>query len=681
MTRLSSPESVLRKIESVQDRIETLYAVVDRIRELRERLEETATAAAAKETALGERLESMGALEAEYRAAAERLSGLADETARGMERVRTELEWERDGVREAMKTFGEERERHRVLRSVLEGEIRAAARETATGTAYLEARVDAGVREMVLSLARERDEMRADLASALAGLRDEASLVREEAFYLEDRLEAFRTALSDRFDRRVDLLAERQRIFREEASREIHARFDEASGTLADRAEAAEAELRAAGDAERERVSEAVAFLADERREAGTWREAAVREIHERFAAEARTLADRAEAAEAELRAAGDTERERVSEAVAFLGDERREAETRREEAAAEAERLRAEIEAMAESARNRTDRTIADLTAVAAREVNHVAAFVADAETQFRGLRGELGSFRDRMAAAVDEGIETFRNEEIAFRDALRRELDDRVSERLRTVEGALDRGMAALSAERKSTDELHRALEETVAQVNRRIRERTTFFGSRLNNLIVEAQRELSASAEESRSRVDERIRALGVFADKQRAGLGKLRDQLRGFAETMRNRLDADRERRDAEIAAFRSEIEERVDARIVREIERRSGVLRSELEERLDADAEARRTETAAARERAEAVEGRMGALEGSQAEAEAALRQRMSGVKKAVKGLMERQEAADRSIPALEARIAALEEALRNRKGLFPFAGRKREESQ
>jgi chromosome segregation ATPase len=623
MTRLSSPESVLRKIESVQDRIETLYAVVDRIRELRERLEETATAAAAKETTLGERLESLGALEAEYRAAAERLSSLADETARGMERVRTELEWERDGVRETLKTFGEERERHRVLRAVLEGEIRAAARETATGTAYLEARVDAGVREMALSLARERDEMRADLASALAGLRDEAALVREEAFYLEDRLEAFRTALSDRFDRRVDLLAERQRIFREEASREIHARFDEASGTLADRAEAAEAELRAAGDAERERVSEA----------------------------------------------------------VAFLGDERREAETRREEAAAEAERLRAEIEAMAESARNRTDRTIADLTAVAAREVNHVAAFVADAETQFRGLRGELGSFRDRMAAAVDEGIETFRNEEIAFRDALRRELDDRVSERLRTVEGALDRGMAALSAERKSTDELHRALEETVAQVNRRIRERTTFFGSRLNNLIVEAQRELSASAEESRSRVDERIRALGVFADKQRAGLGKLRDQLRGFAETMRNRLDADRERRDAEIAAFRSEIEERVDARILREVERRSGILRSELEERLDADADARRTEAAAARERAEAVEGRMGALEGSQAEAEAALRQRMSGVKKAVKGLMERQEAADRSIPALEARIAALEEALRNRKGLFPFAGRKREESQ
>lgn len=623
MTRLSSPESALRKIESVQDRIDILYGAVDRIQELRDRLAETADAAAAHETALEERLESLGRLEAEYRAAAERLAARSEETAREMERVRVELEWERDGVRNTLRSFGEERDRQRAYRGALETELRAVARETAAGAAYLEARTAESVRETALASARERDEVRSALAAGLDDLRDEAALIREEAFHLEDRLEAFKADLSDRFDRRVDLLAERQRIFRETAVQELNRRFDETAETLEGRTDAAEAALREAGAAERDRVSEAVAFLEAERGAAD------------------------------ERRIAGEAERER----------------------------LRDEVDALVEASRSRADQAIDDLNAVIAREVDHVAAFVADAESQIQGLKGELKGFRDKVAAAVHRRSETLRNEQVAFREALRQELDGRVSERLRAVERAQEQGMAALAAERKSVDETHQTLEEAAAQVSRRIKERTTFFSSRLNNLIVEAQRELSASAETGRNRVEEEIRRMGAFGDRQRAGLGKLREQLRGFAETIKTRVEADRERRTALWETFREEIEARVDARVGREAGRRADALREDLDARLAADAEARRADGETAAARAAAVENRMTALEGSQAEAESALRQRMSKVKKGVQRLLDRQDAADRTIPALEARIAALEETLRSRKGLFPFAGRKREESE
>ena len=620
MTRLSSPESAIRKIAEVEERIETLYAAVDRIQELRNRLSATADAAGEHEIALRERLETLGTLESEYRTAVARLSELGDRTAREMAAVQAALEWERDGVRNTRSDFQAEMERQERLRAALTAEISAAAKETAEGTAWLQDRMDRGLRDLGLAMARERDEIHTAAAEERAAMAEAAELIREEAFHLEDRLERFKSDLSGRFDRRVELLAERQRSFRETAIQDMHRRFTETAESLQARARTVETELREAGAAEQTRVSEAVAFLETER-----------------SAADAR--AETADAQEA---------------------------------------RRRADADALIESTRKRTEQTLGDLNAVMRREVDHVAAFIADAETQIQGLKGELKGFRDRVTGAVNRRAETLRNEQSAFQETLRRELEGRVSESLQTARQTVDRRMEALSSERKSAEEMHQALEEALAQVNRRIQERTSFFSAQLNNLILESQKELSGAAESARSRMEAQARKLGAFADEQRNGLKKLRDQVRGFADTVRERLDADRKRQEAARVEFRKEIGERVDARIGREAARQAEALRAELEKRLAEAAEERRADAEAVHRRAETVEGRMGDLETSQADAESALRQRMSAVKKAVKRLVERQERADRTLPDLEARLAAVEEALRSRKGLFSFAGRKRE---
>jgi len=620
MTRLSSPESAIRKIAEVEERIETLYAAVDRIQELRNRLSATADAAGEHEIALRERLETLGTLESEYRTAVARLSELGDRTAREMAAVQAALEWERDGVRNTRSDFQAEMERQERLRAALAAEISAAAKETAEGTAWLQDRMDRGLRDLGLAMARERDEIQTAAAEERAAMAEAAELIREEAFHLEDRLERFKSDLSGRFDRRVELLAERQRSFRETAIQDMHRRFTETAESLQARARTVETELREAGAAEQTRVSEAVAFLETER-----------------SAADAR--AETADAREA---------------------------------------RRRADADALIESTRKRTEQTLGDLNAVMRREVDHVAAFIADAETQIQGLKGELKGFRDRVTGAVNRRAETLRNEQSAFQETLRRELEGRVSESLQTARQTVDRRMEALSSERKSAEEMHQALEEALAQVNRRIQERTSFFSAQLNNLILESQKELSGAAESARSRMEAQARKLGAFADEQRNGLKKLRDQVRGFADTVRERLDADRKRQEAAWVEFRKEIGERVDARIGREAARQAEALRAELEKRLAEAAEERRADAEAVHRRAETVEGRMGDLETSQADAESALRQRMSAVKKAVKRLVERQERADRTLPDLEARLAAVEEALRSRKGLFSFAGRKRE---
>jgi DNA repair exonuclease SbcCD ATPase subunit len=623
MTRLSSPESAIRKIAAVEERIETLYAAVDRIQELRDRLSATADAAGEHETALRERLETLGTLESEYRTAVARLSELGDRTAREMAAVQAALEWERDGVRNTRADFQTELARQEKLRAALFAEISAAAKETAEGTAWLQDRVDRGLQDLDRAMARERDEIRAAAARERAAMADAAELIREEAFHLEDRLERFKADLSGRFDRRVDLLAERQRNFRETAIQELHQRFTETAESLQGRADAVEAELREAGAAEQTRVSEAVAFLETERSAAAA----------------------------------------------------------RAETAAAEEARRRADADALIESTRERTDQTLGDLNAVMRREVEHVAAFIADAESQIQGLKGELKGFRDRVTEAVNRRAETLRNEQSAFQDALRAELEGRVSESLNTARRAVDQRMEALASERKSVEEMHQALDEALSQVNRRIQERTSFFSTQLNNLILESQKELSGAAESARSRMEKQARKLGAFADEQRTGLKKLRDQVRGFADTVRERLDADRKRQEAAWAEFRKEIGERVDARIGREAARQAETLRAELEKRLAEADEERRADAEAVNGRATAVEGRMSDLESSQSEAESALRQRMSAVKKAVKRLVERQERADRTLPDLEARLAAVEEALQSRKGLFSFPGRKRESEE
>ncbi|MFP4583303.1 MAG: hypothetical protein ACLFN9_07960 [Desulfococcaceae bacterium] len=620
MTRLSSPESAIRKIAEVEERIETLYAVVDRIQELRDQLSGTVAAAGEHETGLRERLEALGVLESEYRTAVERLSDLGDRAAREMAEIRAALEWERDGVRNTRADFQAEMERQERLRATLTAEISAAARQTAEGTVWLQDRVDRGLLSLDLALARERDRLRAEAEKERDALADAVELIREEAFHLEDRLERYKADLSGRFDRRVDLLAERQRLFRETA----------------------------------------------------------IQELHQRFAETAERLQARADAAEAELREAGAAEAARVSEAVGFLQTEREAAQARAETAAAEAARRRADAEALIQGARERTDQTLKDINAVMAREVDHVAAFIADAETQIQGLKGELKTFRDRAAAAMNRRAEDLRNDQSAFQESLRRELEGRISEQLQALRRGVDQRMEALSVERKSVEETHQTLEETLAQVNRRIQERTSFFGAQLNNLILESQRELSGASEAARSRMETQARKLSAFAEEQRTGLKKLRDQVRGFADTVRERLEADRRRQEAGWAEFRKEIVERVDARIGREAARQAEILKTELESRLNQAAEARQADAEAMNRRAEAVEGRMGALENAQSEAESALRQRMSAVKKAVKRLLESRERTDKTLPELEARLAAVEEALQSRKGLFSFAGRKRE---
>jgi chromosome segregation ATPase len=620
MARLSSPESAIRKIEGVQEQLETLYGAVDRITELRDRLAETVSAAAGHESGLRERLETLGALEAEYRAAVDRLSELGDRADQEIDRVRAALEWERDALRRTRADFQADRDRQQSQRMALEREVAAAARETVAGVAHLEARVDETLREAALEMARERDALHAAAEAEMAPLRETARRVEEEAFHLEDRLEAFKSDVAGRMDRRVALLAERQRSFRETALQELHQRFTETSSALESRIEAAAAEIRKAGEGERARVSEAVDFLESERRAA-------------------------AERAETEATAAA----RRQTEAEGVIAD-----------------------------TRERADQAIADLNAVMAREVDHVAAFIADAEGQVQGLKGELKGFRDRVAAAVTRRADALRKEQSDFQKSLRQELEGRISDRLRTLEDAVDEQRATLSGDRQSLDEMHQVLEEALAQVNRRIKERTTFFSTQLNNLIVGAQRDLSQASDAARGRVDERLERLDAFGDEQRASLKKLRDQLRNFAGTLKERLEADRRDRETAWETFRTEMTERVDQRIARETARQADALRADLERRLDAAAEARRTEAAEATRRAEAVEGRMAALEKAQAEAESALRQRMSGVKKTVQRLVDRQETADR---AAAERLAALEAALQSRKGRFSFPGRKREEAE
>lgn len=471
MSRLSSPDSVLKKITDIQARIDELDETVTAVREFRRLFEEVWRDAKERETLLREKAGRFEDLEADCAEAIRRLRALGSQAEAELGRWGTQFGWERERISDVLAAFAAERSRGDMDRQELERRFTEATRELRELMGYTDERVGAALERHRLDVSQVVDETLRRLDKKLDSLSLAAEMDREEFLAMEDRLEDFKTRLELRLKHSLSHLLEKQRLFSESAIHELHARFDGEAEAARNRTSAVIEGLEGRFEQGSRRLDESLAFLEDERAAAAARSQRNLAEL----ARMRRDVDDFVDAARTQIA-------QEVGRVTTFVSDAEKEVRDLRAVVKQFKDRTREHLEReFAALTRRQTDFQEKSGADMAARMAEEVASLREASEREIRTVRGERRNIDD-MHRVLEEALSQVQqtvNDKAAF---FTTQLDNlvtgtqkevqRASETLLArVEGELGRHMEAAGADRRELERLRAALQATVSQMMGRV------------------------------------------------------------------------------------------------------------------------------------------------------------------------------------------------------------------
>lgn len=539
VTRLSDPETVLRKLNQLYDRIEAFYETVDLVQALKHRLEAACDRADDREKDVLASLANFDDLAGHYRAAVNALGTIAARSEAELARMLGEFEAEKKRLNDAFRIFEAENRKLEDRQCEIERRTDAGLERLAEQMARAAETVHSETKAQQRLLARARDEDRAAVQQEMARLKIQFDQSREEIEHLEDRLADFQSSLAARLNHRIDVQVNRQNAYEESTTCAVDNRFAEEQDALTAKAETEFERLRSLFQKERARVDEALAFLQDERT--------------------------------------------RVDERHAFID--------------AEMSRIQKQMDVLSAAASRKVDRSVDESNAVIARQVAHVEAFIADSDESARRVQNELKEFRNRLSENMDREVEALIQRQAAFQQNTAQELFTRLSAESKSLKAKVETEIETLAGERKAIEEMGQGLEESLRSVNRKIQSKTHYFTSQLNNLIRSAQHDITGIGDIATGRMQERMDAFDAFSTNARTRMTAMRDAVQAFVNQLREKAEKDAEKLLNRQAAFQSDAIKKITARMNAESRRLADAWEKTVTERLAA-AESRQADLVA-----------------------------------------------------------------------------------
>lgn len=529
VTRLSNPESVLRKLNDLYDRIEAFYDTVELVNALKERLEAACDRADDREKHVLSSLSGFEDLSGHYRAAVHSLEAIGARSEKELARMLGEFETEQDRLNDTFRTFDIENRKLEDRQKALERQVEAAVNRVTGQMAHASETLNAETEAQKRILAQARDEDRAAVREEMDRLKTQFDQSREEIDRLEGQLAEFQSRMAARLNHRIDVQVNRQNAYEESTTYAVNNRFTEGEEALAAKTAAEFERLNGLFLKEQARVSDALGFLQDER--------------------------------------------QRVDERHGFIDEEMI--------------RIRKQADDVAATATQKVDRTIEESNAIIARQVEHVEAFIADSDENARRIQSELKQYRKRLSENLNREVNRLIERQTAFQQTTAQELFAQLSEESKALKARAEGEIEKLAGERKAIEEMGQGLEESLRSVNRKIQSKTHFFTSQLNNLIRNAQQEITRISETAGSRMQERMDALDTFSEESRTKLTSMRDAVQTFVNQLRERAEKEAEKRIAKQTAFQSDAIKKITARMKAESQRLTDAWEKTVTERIDA----------------------------------------------------------------------------------------------
>lgn len=617
MARLSSPESVIKKLESIHQKVDQLCETVTRVEEIRNGVAGAYQSAQKHENEIREKVGDVSALEKRLNGSIRKLESVRKTAEETLARIRGEAKTEIGRVDAALRAFDDQRTQLDRHRRVTAHEVAIISRDVTEKMSYLSEDIQNALGQVHQEAERYRYEHEAMINERTDRIFQTVETATEEIGFLEEKLAAFKQFIWRRLGDDIEAAAEQQRIYRESTTFDLHNRFDEAAEQLREQSEAEMQALQAEFSRRKDDVEKALAVMEAER--------AAVVRHHQQMAQDL--------------------------------------------------SRMKQDVADLVAEGRDRLGQSIEESHAVIEREVEHVASFISESEEEIQAIRGDVQSFKARLDETAKAEMEKLFRQRTEFEQKVDREIAERFGAESSRLRQLAEKELQRLSSDKKEISEMHRMLDETVAGVNRKITGKTTFFTTQLNNLIVNAQKEISRATADVRKQVEERLAALSDEGEKNRTAMREAREGLNGFTQQVRERMAKESERVAAEQAAFRDQMIRKVSEKLAEEVE----TIRKDAEKRLTVRFEEmlrqQKEAQASLQKQSAEFEKRMAARETEQREWSEARRADVAKQNTFLKRMDGVQKEQEKRIEPLEARLRAIEaalEALSQKKGLLSF---------
>ncbi len=481
MAHLSDPESVLRKISSLKEKIDEFYETVNLVKELKLKIEDSSQKSLGHENELKDKVDKFKAIESGLNDSLKRLGDIADFADRQLLEIFTQLGYEKESLSELIKKLQWEQERIKKEEQIFKNEILSAAKDS-----------DAYLARLISDFSMEFEKFGFRLEQAL----DENRKVTNNEI---DRIKIFSdTALEE-----IDYLFRELSVFRESLQKEVRAK------------------------------------LKDIKEDQATFQQSTIYDFHKKFSAERDRLKSKVEDHINSIQSRFKEALNNMDSALSFLDSEKKETERRHNLIDKKTEEFARKIDEMVASSHKRITGTIEDFNNVSHKQLSGIVSFIDNSADEIKFLKSELKTFKDGLARALNREIENIYKKQAGFQEKAVREIFGKLSEETKQLRIKSEEKIRELSDYKNEILDMQRALDESLSEVNRKIAGKTTYFTSQIGNLVVDSRREISSASNEMKNQVGQKLEELSSFAEKAKKELYGLRDSIMEFVKKTREK----------------------------------------------------------------------------------------------------------------------------------------------
>ncbi len=518
MVRLSDPESVLKKISSLKEKIDEFYETVDLVKELKGKIADFSEKAFIHENELKIKVDKFEAIESALNESLKRLEDISGFADKQLMDIFTQFGYEKQSLNYLAKELQWEKGRIKKQGEIFKKEISVAAKN-----------LDSYVAHIVLDFSRKFEKFKLRLDEAL----DENRKIADSEL---DKIKNFSDTVLDE----IDYLSQKLSLFREELRKELREK------------------------------------LKDIKEDQATFRETTIYDFHKRFSREKDRLKSETEnhinAIQTQFKEALD----RMDSALSFLDSEKIETERRHNLIDSKTEDFGKKIEDMLAKSNKRITRAIEDFNDVSNKQLSGIVSFIDNSGDEIKFLKSELKTFKEGLAKALSKETENIYKKQAEFQQKAVREIFGKLSYETKQFQIKSQEKIRELSDYKNEILDMQRALDESLYEVNRKIAGKTTFFTSQISNLVVDSRREISSAADDMKKQVSLELGRLSSFADKAKKELYGLRDSLREFVKKTREKY-ADE---SASLLQTHMEAREKAEKNFISKMEKEAGRFKNE-----------------------------------------------------------------------------------------------------
>ena len=538
MTHLSSPESVLKKLDAVYEQIDDLHEALDIFQGLNEQVHSSCERIQAHEARLTEQLDKSRTLETLYANAIRELELITGNSEKKLDRLLSELNQEQVRISETLESVDQGKQDTEMLRQTLESDITRIRENIAAETEQFATRLNAlkdESRTKVSQAIEDGKKTIEDRLSSLSVFREEA---QEELITSQKALEAFRDQITNNFDNKIEVLFKQQLILQQTVNEEISGKFSGESRKL---------------KAFKDRMDENLNHKLEELSVQQVRFQKSVSEgMFSKIAEEIKKINQLQEFVNAESeKIAFEFEHEQIKirRSLESVARQKTDIEDLRQTLT---QHFTSQLETIKTDARKNLAQTVEESKYIVEEELDRLTAFKTQSEQEIQNLKKEAETFKTQMKADLASETEGLSSQQSLFRESVTSEISDKFAEegkafsqfqnladqKIETVlsdfeqeKALINETLASLRTENKEVRELGQTLETEIARINDHIADKTKSLTAQMETLREDSQEKLGQGLEENRQAIQQ-----------ESDGLSALMKDAREEIQTLKSEWDA-------------------------------------------------------------------------------------------------------------------------------------------